>query len=88
MAAARDRGGLVPEEGLSGAQALALFTDNAALAMGESEPLAVGSPADFVVLDLDPVEASPDELRRAHVLATWIDGEAVPFPDNLVTWKG
>jgi hypothetical protein len=89
MAAARDRAGIKPaEEALSGTEALALFTDGAAEALGEPEPLAVGSPADFVVLDQDPVEASPDELRRAEVLATWIDGEPVPFPADPVTWRG
>ncbi|MDH3259601.1 MAG: amidohydrolase [Acidimicrobiia bacterium] len=88
MAAARDRGGLVPEEALSAAQALSLFTDDAARAMGEAKPLAIGSPADFAVLDRDPVEATPEELRRARVLATWIDGEAVPFPKEAVTWRG
>ncbi len=88
MAAARDRGGMVPEQGLTGSGALALFTDGAARAMGEPEPLAAGSAADFVVLDRDPVEATPDELRATRVLATWIDGQPVPFPDNPVTWKG
>ena len=89
MAAARDRGGLGPEnEVLSGSQALALFTDGAAQAIGEPDPLSEGSPADFVVLDRDPIEANPDELRRAAVLATWIDGVAVPFPDDQITWKG
>jgi predicted amidohydrolase YtcJ len=89
MAAARDRAGIRPEqEALSGLQALSLFTDGAARAIAEPHPLAIGSPADFVVLDRDPVEASPDELRRTTVLATWIDGAAVPFPDNPVTWKG
>ncbi len=88
MAAARDRGGLVPEEALPGSQALALFTNDAARAMREPEPLAVGSPADFVVLDRDPVEATADDLRSARVLTTWIDGQPVPVPDNPVTWKG
>ena len=88
MAAARDRGGLDHAEALSGAQALSLFTDDAARAMGEPKPLAVGSPADFVVLDRDPVEATPNELRRARVLATWIDGEPALFPDHPVTWRG
>jgi predicted amidohydrolase YtcJ len=88
MAAARDRSGLVPEQGLSGAQAFSLFTDDAARAMGEPEPLAIGSPADFVVLDRDPVETTPDGLRNTRVLAAWIDGQPVAFPDNPVTWRG
>ncbi len=89
MAAARDRAGLAPQqESLSGALALALFTDGAARALGEPEPLAVGSPADFVVLDCDPVEASPPELREARVLATWIDGEAGSLRHEAITWRG
>jgi len=89
MAAARDRGGMASQgEALSGSQALGLFTNGAARAMGEPEPLSIGSPADFVVTDNDPVEASPDELRRANILATWIDGESVPMPQNPVTWRG
>lgn len=89
MAAARDRAGIKPErEALSAVQALALFTDGAARAIGEPEPLSVGSPADFVVLDRDPVEASPEGLREAQVQATWIDGQSVVFPDHPTTWKG
>jgi predicted amidohydrolase YtcJ len=86
MAAARDRAGMVPEEGLSAEQALALFTTGAARAMGEPEPLAPGSPADFVVLDRDPVACSPDELREAKVLATWVGGDPVSLPEQPVTW--
>lgn len=86
MAAARDRAGIIPEEGLSPEQALALFTKGAARAMGEPEPLAPGSPADFVVLDRDPVSCSPDELRHAKVLATWVAGEPVTLPEQPVTW--
>ncbi len=87
MAVARDRAGIVPEEGLGPAQALALFTDGAAASLGEPPPLAVGSPADFAVLDVHPLTASPDDLRRAAVLATWVDGAPVPVPDAEV-WPG
>ena len=75
MAAARDRAGFTPDETLTAEQALALFTDDAASLLGEPVPLAPGSPADFVVLDRDPVSATPDELRRTHVLSTWLDGK-------------
>jgi predicted amidohydrolase YtcJ len=77
MAAARDRCGIVPEEGLSAAEALALFTTGAAAAIAEPVPLAVGSPADFIVLDIDPLAASPDDLRRAQVKATFVGGEPI-----------
>ncbi len=77
IAAARDRGGFTPEEALTAEQAFSLFTDDAADALGEQVPLSPDSPADFVVLDVDPVEATPDDLRRANVLSTWLEGELV-----------
>ncbi len=88
MAAARDRCGIVPAEGLTAREALGLFTVGAARAMLEPEPLIAGSPADFIVLDVDPLEATPDELRSARVLATYVSGELVDVPDGIVTWQG
>ncbi len=86
MAAARHRPGLVPDQELTAGQALQLFTDGAALALGEPPPLQIGSPADFTVLDRDPVGSTADELRTTEVLATWIDGESVPFPEAPTVW--
>jgi len=77
MAAARDRAGFWPEESLTANRAFALFTDDAARLLGEPEPLAPGSPADFIVVDRDPVTASPAELREASVLSTWVGGRKV-----------
>lgn len=88
MATARDRCGIVPEESLTAAEALALFTSGAARSLLEPEPLAVGSPADFVVLDVDPLVATPDELRAARVLATYVGGELVELPEEILTWQG
>jgi len=87
IAAARDRCGIVPAEGLTALEALALFTAGAARSLLEPEPLAVDSPADFVVLDVDPLEATPNELRSARVLATYVDGELVEIPEGIVTWQ-
>jgi predicted amidohydrolase YtcJ len=75
MAAARDRAGFHLEESLTAEQALALFTTSAARSLGEPAPLAPGSPADFVVLDRDPVLVSAEELRRTRVLETWVAGQ-------------
>ncbi len=86
MAAARSRGELVPEEALSGAEALGLYTHGAARALDEPAPLQPGSPADFTVLDRDPVEVGPGELRDTKVLATWVDGESVEFPKEPPVW--
>jgi predicted amidohydrolase YtcJ len=87
MALARDRAGLVPQEGLSAAAALDLFTDGAALALGEPEPLAIGSPADVAVVDRDPVTVNPGDLRATEVLATWVYGAEVEFDRSLPAWN-
>ncbi|NNC92790.1 MAG: amidohydrolase [Acidimicrobiia bacterium] len=87
IAAARDRCGIVPEQGLTPQEALDLFTADAARSMLEPEPLAVGSPADFVVLDVDPISASPDELRDAEVIATYVDGVPVDTESVDRVWR-
>jgi len=88
MAAARDRAGIWPAERLDAGEALALFTTGAAAAMGEAPPLAVGSPADLVVLDVDPLAATPDELRRAGVDATYVGGAEVLVDRERPVWRG
>ena len=87
MAAARDRLGLVPQEALSAQAALDLFTKGAAAALGKDARIAARSTADFTVLDIDPVSATPDELRQATVISTWIDGSPVTIPEDTVTWQ-
>ncbi len=87
MATARDRLGLVPTEGLTASEALHLFTAGAAAAIDEEADLAVGSTANLTVLDTDPVAAAPDELRRAEVIATWIDGAEVSVSGNTEAWQ-
>jgi hypothetical protein len=88
MAASRDRCGLVPEEGLTAAEALRLFTGDAAEAIGEDGSLEPGVPASFTLLDADPVAASPDELRTMEVRGVWVEGERVEIPRGTVAWKG
>ncbi len=39
--------------------------------------LAVGQWADFILVDIDPTTAMPDDLRRARVSQTWIAGDRV-----------
>ena len=87
MAAARDRLGVVPDEGLTATEALDLFTTDAARAIGEDAALDPGAAATFTVLDIDPVAATPDELRSARVLATWVEGSAVTIPDGITAWQ-
>jgi hypothetical protein len=88
LAAARDRCGLVPEEGLDAAAALALFTAGAARAIGEDASLAPGSAASLTVLSGDPVTSDPDRVRHMKIVATWVDGEPVQIPDGITTWRG
>lgn len=86
IAAAMDRYGITPAERLSGTEALDLFASGAAAALREPEPLSVGSPADLVVLDVDPTTASAQEVHDAAVLETYVDGEPVEVDRSLATW--
>lgn len=86
MALARDRAGMVPAESLSAGSALAMYTSGAARALEEPTPLAVGSPADFVVVDRDPVEVGADQLRGTEVIATFVDGQEVQVDRSLPLW--
>lgn len=88
MATARDRCGLVPEQALTAAEALALFTTGSATAIGEDADLEPGAPASFTILDGDPVTTTPDRVRTMAVLSTWVDGAPVAIPDGVVTWRG
>lgn len=73
-------GGWHPEERLSPADALAGFTTGAAYAsFAEMRVgrLAPGYWADFILVDTDPLTASPDQLRATQVLETWVGGTRV-----------
>ncbi len=80
MASARDRAGITPDEELSAEQALGLFTDGVAAALGEPPPLSPGSPAHLTVLDHDPVETTPSRLSTLGVKAVWIGGRRFDQP--------
>jgi predicted amidohydrolase YtcJ len=86
IAAAMDRHGINPTQALSGRQALGLFTEGAAGSIRERPPLAVGSPADLVVVDTDITVASPEEVRTARVIETFVDGDAVSVDRELPVW--
>jgi hypothetical protein len=86
MAAAMDRYGINDTEQMSGTEVLTLFTSGAASALREPEPLAIGSPADLVVIDTNPATASSGEIRSAHVIDTYVDGVAVAFDDTAPIW--
>lgn len=73
-------GGWRPEQRVTREQALLAFTHHAAFAgFGEDRfgRLAPGLRADFVLVDRDPLLATPADLRQTRVLQTWIGGEMV-----------
>lgn len=86
IAAAQDRLGIVPEQALSAAEALHLFTLGAGNAMGENAALQPAASATFTILGTNPLEASTDELRAATVLGTWRDGVQVDVPQGIDAW--
>ncbi|MBW8762241.1 MAG: amidohydrolase [Microbacterium sp.] len=76
----RAPGTLWLEQAITAEEALAVFTINAARAMGldtETGSIAVGKSADFVVLDRDAVAGPADRIIDARVLSTWFAGREV-----------
>ncbi len=73
-------GGWMPSETVRREAALASYTAQGAFAgfgetrFGELKP---GLRADFVIIDRDPMLATPQDLRAAKVLQTWVGGERV-----------
>ena len=71
-------GGWMPGETVGREAALAAYTAQGAYAgfaeshFGELKP---GMLADFVVVDRDPLIASPQDIRATRVLQTWVGGE-------------
>lgn len=79
-AAGEPFGGWRPEEKVTREQAWWAFTAGGAYA-GFAEDrfgrLAPGQAADFVIVDRDPLLASPSDLRATRVEETWIGGQKV-----------
>jgi len=77
---AQPAGGWQPQERVTREEAWRAFTSDAAYA-GFAEKqfgrLAAGQYADFVVVDRDPLLASPSDLRATKVEETWIGGQKV-----------
>jgi len=79
-AAGKPFGGWQPQERLSREAALAAYTTGGAwalLAEGRLGRIAPGFRGDFVLVDRDPLLATPEELRATKVLQTWVNGEMV-----------
>jgi predicted amidohydrolase YtcJ len=71
-------GGWQPEQRISMAEAIRAHTAGAAYAAGEQERKGVLKPgmfADFIALDTDPYQESPDAVLRTRVLTTVVGGE-------------
>jgi predicted amidohydrolase YtcJ len=71
---------ILPEESISAAQALALYTLNGAYASFEEDikgSIAEGKLADMVVLSDDPIEVLPEKINDIKVEKTIIGGEVV-----------
>jgi predicted amidohydrolase YtcJ len=79
-AAGQPFGGWQPQEKVNREQALTAFTYGGAYA-GFAERrfgrLVAGERADFLLVDRDPLMASPDEIRDTIVLQTWVGGNRV-----------
>ena len=79
-AAGEPFGGWRPQERVNREQALAGFTSEAAFAgfaEGRFGRLLPGERADFVLVDTDPLMATPDEIRATVVHETWVGGQKV-----------
>lgn len=79
-AAGEPFGGWFPQETVSREQAFAGFTADAAyagFAEGRFGRLIPGERADFLLVDRDPLLASPEELRQTRVRQVWIGGVKV-----------
>ena len=79
-AAGQPFGGWRPEEAVNREEALAAYTKDAAyagFADGRFGRLVVGERADFLLVDRDPLLATPEVLRKTRVLQTWIGGRPV-----------
>ena len=76
-AAGEPFGGWMPKEKLNREQAWNAYTNGAAYAafaedrLGSLEP---GKRADFLIIDQDILLATPEQIRNAQVLQTWIAG--------------
>lgn len=74
------REGFETQERLSAAEAVRLYTVNAAFAQFEENlkgSITAGKRADFVVLDRNPVRVAPDEISSLRVLTTIVGGNDI-----------
>jgi predicted amidohydrolase YtcJ len=80
---------LQPDQRITLSQALAAYTINAAWASrsdDETGSIAVGKRADLIVLDRNLFETPVQEIHRAQVQLTLLDGESV-YSDPQFKWR-
>jgi predicted amidohydrolase YtcJ len=73
-------GGWQPQERVTREAALAAYTSSGAwagFAEGRFGRLAKGERADFLLVDTDPLLATPTQLRQTRVIQAWIGGKVV-----------
>ncbi|MEL7447006.1 MAG: amidohydrolase [Pseudomonadota bacterium] len=76
-------GGWLPGETVSREDALRAFTSDAAyagFADGRFGRLVEGERADFILVDRDPMLASPTDIRATNIHEVWVGGEKVASP--------
>jgi len=79
-ASGQPAGGWIPEQKLTFAQALSGFTRDAAFASFAEDRLGTlerGKMADFIFIDREIANASPQDIRGTQVLETWVGGKRV-----------
>ncbi len=69
----------LPEQAIGIEEAFAAYTSGSAFVnhLDETGVLEPGKLADLVVLDRDPFLGGPEEIGKASVVSTWVDGECV-----------
>lgn len=78
-------GGWIPAERVTREQALAGFTTGAAYAAfadGKVGTLTPGHRADFILVDTDPLLATPSQIRSTIVKESWVGGRPVYSRDS------
>ena len=74
------REGIAPEQAITAAEAVRMFTIDSAFAQFEEDvkgSITPGKRADFVVLDRSPMETPPDEISGIRVLKTICGGKTI-----------
>ncbi|PSR34561.1 MAG: amidohydrolase [Sulfobacillus benefaciens] len=71
--------GWIPEERISVSDAINAYTTGSGYQAfnGNGEGLAMGKPADFVVLDTHPEQVVPSHIDKIKILETWVNGVRV-----------